>query len=53
MNIKRIIGFTFLAIGVVVLLFAFSATQTFLESFVKWFAGYYTKHTMIALIAGN
>lgn len=52
MNFKKIIGLTFFCIGIIVLLFALNATQTWLESSVKWFAGYYTEHTMIALIGG-
>lgn len=52
MNSKNIIGLTFFCVGLIVLLFALGATQTWLESFFKWFAGYYTEHTMIALISG-
>lgn len=52
MNITKAIGLTFFCVGIVILLFAFTATQTLLESSVKWFAGYYTEHTMIALIGG-
>jgi hypothetical protein len=52
MNTSKIIGITIFFVGIVLLLFAFTATHTLLESTVKWFAGYYTEHTMIALISG-
>jgi hypothetical protein len=52
MNLSKIIGLTLFCLGIVILIYAFSATQTLLESLVKWFAGYYTEHTMIALLGG-
>lgn len=52
MNLGRIMGLTIFCVGIILLLFGFTATQTLLESIVKWFAGYYTEHTMIVLIAG-
>lgn len=52
MNLGRIFGLTIFCIGIVLLLFGITATQTLLESIVKWFAGYYTEHTMIVLFAG-
>lgn len=52
MNFQKILGSVFFCIGLIVLLFALTATQTWLESSVKWFAGYYTEHTMVALVGG-
>ncbi len=52
MNLTKNFGITIFSVGIVILLFAFTATQTWFESIFKGFAGYYTEHTMVALISG-
>jgi hypothetical protein len=52
MSLSKVFGLTVFCVGIVLLLFAFSATQTIFESIVKGIAGYYTEHTMLVLVAG-
>lgn len=46
MNIKRLLGYILLAIGIVLLGFGINASQAVPEKVMEGVSGYYTKHTM-------
>jgi uncharacterized protein DUF3185 len=53
MGISRIIGLTLLAIGVVLVLFGYNASQSMGEQIVEGFTGRFTNQTMWYLIGGT
>lgn len=52
MGIARIFGLVLLAIGIVLLIFGYNASQSVTERVVEGFTGHFTNHTMWYLIGG-
>jgi hypothetical protein len=52
MGIVRILGLVLLAVGIVLLIFGYNASQSVSEKIVERFTGHFTNQTMWYLIGG-
>ena len=52
MGIVRILGLVLLAVGIVLLIFGYNASQSVTERVVEGFTGHFTNQTMWYLIGG-